>query len=76
MKRLAILMIPAVCSLGACSKLDPWDGSEYEEAEKPISQQTNQTMVSDMNAAPKVDPSNPLAQQQQEPDDWGASTPR
>ena len=75
MSKLAIALVPAMLILGACSDLNPYDRSEYEKADKPISRTTNKKMVSEMNAAPKADPSNPFAEPE-EPDDWGSSTPR
>ncbi len=41
MKTKAIAALSLLIALGACSDLNPYDRSEYETAEKPISESTN-----------------------------------
>ena len=55
------LALLALTTLANCSDINPYDRSEYKEAETPIAESTNHEMVADMNAAPKVDPSKPFA---------------
>ena len=75
MQKAILAFVPAVLILGGCSDLNPYDRSKYEKAETPISEHTNHELFNDENANRKFDPNKPFAKQE-EPDDWGASTPR